>query len=319
MTMMNRIVHNNVSSSLSDWVHQVWIPLLTGIKPSLPSEAPIQTCASAGINAEADSNPSSASCSSSFKVSPQSLHVSKSQLEHASLHTMTQPNILEYLGMTTTTTSTAVDHHYMLLAFLTCLVALWSMILRAISWLRRRSQTTLRRNSHQAMTLVQKRTRRIRQSLRYYSKTLSMQDQIVSASSGSSTACESMPSSENHGVSAVDSPNKCLDLTFHGLEENSTVVMWKLPGPGLRSQQTERLVSNFCAICHGSFLVGNQVSWSSNPDCRHCFHVDCIVAWLLVQRSNRQCPCCRQVFHPRSGSTLDERSFQALEDRRRSH
>jgi Ring finger domain len=322
MTVMDRIVHNNVSGSLSDWVHQVWIPLLTGIKPSFPSRPPIQTCSSDAINVEAESKPSSASCSSSFKVSPQSIHVSKSQLEHASPHTMTQPNILEYLGMTTATTTTAVDHHFQLLSFLTGFVVLWSMILRAMSWLRRRyrqnAPAAVGRDSRQPMTPVRKRTRRMRQSLQNYSKTLSTQDQIVSESRGSLVGCL-----ESNGALDASEDSQSFMLNFASLLHEpggeNTVIMWRLPHPGQAcGASTERLVPDFCAICHCSYLVGDQVAWSSNPDCRHCFHVDCIVAWL-VQRSNRQCPCCRQVFHPSTGSLLDQRSIQALEDRRRSH
>ena len=59
-----------------------------------------------------------------------------------------------------------------------------------------------------------------------------------------------------------------------------------------------RQVPNCCAICLGSYQVNEAVVWSSNPDCLHAFHEDCLVDWLV--HSSRQqgtpCPVCRQAF-----------------------
>ena len=43
-----------------------------------------------------------------------------------------------------------------------------------------------------------------------------------------------------------------------------------------------------CAICLGEFAEGEQVK--ALPRCGHCFHPECVDAWLLSRPS---CPLCR--------------------------
>ncbi len=50
-----------------------------------------------------------------------------------------------------------------------------------------------------------------------------------------------------------------------------------------------------CTICLGTFAVGDVVVQSSNAACQHLFHQDCLMSWLMTQRSPL-CPCCRQIF-----------------------
>jgi hypothetical protein len=79
---------------------------------------------------------------------------------------------------------------------------------------------------------------------------------------------------------------------------------------------TERAVPIFCAVCLMEYEVAERVCWSSNKECTHVFHEDCIVQWLVSSgrtKSKRQwfpenpsekrlmcyeleCPCCRQEF-----------------------
>lgn len=83
-----------------------------------------------------------------------------------------------------------------------------------------------------------------------------------------------------------------------------------------------RLVPSGCAICLGEFSAGDNITWSSNSQCLHVFHTECVLHWFLVVGRKEQdrrrrrnpnmsaeedrekickfslaCPCCRQVFY----------------------
>jgi len=83
----------------------------------------------------------------------------------------------------------------------------------------------------------------------------------------------------------------------------------------------QRLVPSGCAICLSQFKVEEKISWSSNSDCPHVFHQDCLLKWFqavglkdqtkqlrihpnmggkealeLICRFPKLCPCCRQPF-----------------------
>lgn len=45
-----------------------------------------------------------------------------------------------------------------------------------------------------------------------------------------------------------------------------------------------------CPICFERFRKGDEISWSKNNDCLHCFHLQCITQWLIY---NDECPMCR--------------------------
>mmetsp|Transcript_16164 Transcript_16164/g.44755 ORF Transcript_16164/g.44755 Transcript_16164/m.44755 type:complete len:330 (+) Transcript_16164:169-1158(+) len=57
-----------------------------------------------------------------------------------------------------------------------------------------------------------------------------------------------------------------------------------------------RTVQNECSICLCEYEVGSDVVWSSNPQCDHVFHANCIEQWLMKQRDGPLCPCCRRDF-----------------------
>jgi len=78
----------------------------------------------------------------------------------------------------------------------------------------------------------------------------------------------------------------------------------------------KRAVPIFCAVCLMEYSISERVCYSSNSECTHVFHEDCILQWLISlgrKRSKRQsfarnpsvkklldydlaCPCCRQDF-----------------------
>ncbi|CAJ1948257.1 unnamed protein product [Cylindrotheca closterium] len=48
-----------------------------------------------------------------------------------------------------------------------------------------------------------------------------------------------------------------------------------------------------CAICVNAYKANDNICWSNNCQCHHCFHQECITEWLLL---HEECPCCRLPF-----------------------
>jgi uncharacterized protein YnzC (UPF0291/DUF896 family) len=70
----------------------------------------------------------------------------------------------------------------------------------------------------------------------------------------------------------------------------------EIPETGMNLNLERRRVPNECAICLEEYSVGSKLVWSSNPQCQHAFHSDCLMNWLLFERGSPICPCCRQKF-----------------------
>ncbi len=57
-----------------------------------------------------------------------------------------------------------------------------------------------------------------------------------------------------------------------------------------------------CAICLGSYMVGDHICWSANVECCHAFHQKCILQWCIQSLKTNPgadhcaCPCCRHFF-----------------------
>jgi hypothetical protein len=58
----------------------------------------------------------------------------------------------------------------------------------------------------------------------------------------------------------------------------------------------KRTVPNCCAVCLCSYEEGETVVWSSNRACKHAFHQECVIEWLIKMQDGTPCPCCRQEF-----------------------
>ena len=66
----------------------------------------------------------------------------------------------------------------------------------------------------------------------------------------------------------------------------------------------EKSFPNSCAICLCPYYPEERIVWSSNPDCPHAFHSECILEWLVKMQDGSPCPCCRREFvelDPRKG------------------
>lgn len=79
------------------------------------------------------------------------------------------------------------------------------------------------------------------------------------------------------------------------LPDDSICIELRIEGLSL-SDCERREISDSCAICLNVYQAGDEVVWSSNPQCTHVFHCACIEQWLLKKRAQGMCPCCRQPF-----------------------
>ncbi len=109
-----------------------------------------------------------------------------------------------------------------------------------------------------------------------------------SSSSNSSSSNNNNNNNDNSVISNMDS-------------ESESIVT--IPKPGVLAETAEtirtkdnlRQVTGTCAICLSSYKAGETVVWSSNTDCPHAFHTNCIVTWIK-KRYTSSCPCCRRGF-----------------------
>ena len=64
----------------------------------------------------------------------------------------------------------------------------------------------------------------------------------------------------------------CIPLAGQRLAEGGCEAM-KLP---------RRIESDGCAVCMNTLDVGQKVVWSSNPECPHVFHQQCLLDWFAA-------------------------------------
>eukprot|EP00577_Skeletonema_sp_RCC1716_P018719 CAMPEP_0113379230 /NCGR_PEP_ID=MMETSP0013_2-20120614/4116_1 /TAXON_ID=2843 ORGANISM="Skeletonema costatum, Strain 1716" /NCGR_SAMPLE_ID=MMETSP0013_2 /ASSEMBLY_ACC=CAM_ASM_000158 /LENGTH=262 /DNA_ID=CAMNT_0000261493 /DNA_START=251 /DNA_END=1039 /DNA_ORIENTATION=+ /assembly_acc=CAM_ASM_000158 len=99
-------------------------------------------------------------------------------------------------------------------------------------------------------------------------------------------------------------------------EKQEPIPITSDPNHHQQQQKVEkRNVPIFCAICLSEYEKCDRVCWSSNTECSHVFHEDCILQWLISSGKKRSmneffsrhptdekllenefCPCCRQGF-----------------------
>ncbi len=56
------------------------------------------------------------------------------------------------------------------------------------------------------------------------------------------------------------------------------------PGEGTSKVATvpSKVHSDGCVVCMNAFEVGQKISWSSNPECPHVFHNQCLLEWFVA-------------------------------------
>jgi hypothetical protein len=117
-------------------------------------------------------------------------------------------------------------------------------------------------------------------------------------------------------------------------KDNTFSFLVKVPFPAQQAESgsvhdVDRFVTAFCAICIGTYQVGDCVTWSSNKACEHIFHKNCAIDWLhsshkgkkrtrelheLAESSDSKflpCPVCQQNF---IAPDLDNSTVESLED-----
>lgn len=111
---------------------------------------------------------------------------------------------------------------------------------------------------------------------------------------------ESLPTLVEVGDGSGDD-TKAMEVYDDDIFADETTFI-EIPSQGLPSldapleDKRKRLVPSLCAICLANYEVGDDVVWSSNSECEHAFHEQCIEKWLMRKRGYPLCPCCRRDF-----------------------
>lgn len=205
--------------------------------------------------------------------------------------------------------------------FVPCFVSLVALFRRRL--LRRRAMQRQQQPRQQGRALNSAATAaRETKLLEFLTNRLEPYTKILQASD---RYCDATTTSTSSTTPTTTTTTTAMDATEAAL----MLQQWRIPEPAIkmmpaqqqvravpengnqRQQQQQqqprlRLVTGLCGICLDSFAETQAVSWSSNPDCVHCFHGTCIQSWLLrtymcrtnisSKHSSNQCPCCRQSF-----------------------
>lgn len=100
-------------------------------------------------------------------------------------------------------------------------------------------------------------------------------------------------------------------------DEDEIFELQHIPLPGARQGgKEERRVPSSCAICLEPYRPNDSIVWSTNANCVHVFHEQCVSLWLM-KRFKPACPVCRQQFislaPDRLASNETEEALEAVE------
>jgi hypothetical protein len=179
--------------------------------------------------------------------------------------------------------------------------------------------------SMRCMYVVEKDARTGYLKLSEESKPLAETTKKTASSTSKSDIFQTKPDPEGQSPTDTDedseSPTLSIDIRLirsKGSHDTAdTVPEDDLPSPPTSGNNEAAYIDNqdeenVCYICLDNFEVGDRVMWSrlhkkcdrdscqidantSNHGCRHVFHQECIMPWLLEKREN-ECPSCRAPF-----------------------
>ena len=106
-----------------------------------------------------------------------------------------------------------------------------------------------------------------------------------------SQTCESKKCREDESSSKIETNYNSTDNTI-----NDTMTYDLDVENGEVNLPNEKTFPNSCAICLCPYQPNERIVWSTNSNCHHAFHSECIVEWLVKMQDGSPCPCCRQEF-----------------------
>jgi hypothetical protein len=161
-------------------------------------------------------------------------------------------------------------------------------------------------SNHRRGRALERRRERILRKLSGYSKRLEADDCIGGVQEDEVDDCSdesfrrhwklpraglSLTCDEEISVDGSDPDDFDTTKTTHGSQAKQPFFVVRL------SEYVYRTVRESCVICMVPYALQDEVAWSPNSQCVHCFHKACVVSWLELKSSKQQlCPCCRQAF-----------------------
>ena len=133
------------------------------------------------------------------------------------------------------------------------------------------------------------------------------------------TACDVEENEQDYNIGNVESIEYThISIPCPGVDINGKFG----DGSSDTSSMVKREVPIFCAICLSEYEISDEICWSSNSNCTHVFHKECIFQWLVTlgRRGSKmqrfpdtpsekkllnydlECPCCRQAYIVKSST-----------------
>ena len=106
--------------------------------------------------------------------------------------------------------------------------------------------------------------------------------------SGGQTSLSSKPVDRNDSVNSVDEKMNPHGNVFTDAFRSITSMVWQQDTP--KPPEYDDMI---CPICLETYKGGEEVCQSTNDECPHSFHLDCMMKWLIMHDN---CPLCRADY-----------------------